>query len=112
MEGDRSVCKDICWDFDMSGDSGPEANDGVERRAGVDAVDDVDAKLGVCGTAGVDGRDGSDDSWRSFDRRFEVTLVGDTERPAFCRARIRSAMVPPGLRTGPSTVLSASASLN
>ena len=63
----------------------------------------------VEGTEGMEvtGGEGNEGKWRSRDIRFDA---GEASSPAFCSLRMRSAMLPPGLRIGPS-VLSDSDSL-
>ena len=58
----------------------------------------------------VEGIAGNEESCKSLEILLDVTLVGDASKPALWRARIRSAILPPGLRTGPSE-LSDSASV-
>lgn len=97
IKGEGRFCMDIRWGFGISGVLGSEfETDGVGGIEGVGGTEDVEGIAGVSGTEG---------SWRSLDIRFDVTLVGATDNPAFWRARIRSAMLPPpDLLTGSSEV--------
>ena len=59
----------------------------------------------------IEGTEGNEESWRSLEIRFGGGFRGEAStRPALFKARIRSAILPPGLRIGPSE-LSESASL-
>lgn len=72
--------------FETSG--GDVVCDASVEGTGVDGVEPMV-------TVGPEGTEGRDGSFRSLDMRFDVTAVGEMAIPAFCKARIRSAMLPP-----------------
>lgn len=114
LEAGISVCGDGAVELPGTGEAwlGEGINgegsvcSGVRRGLGMSGTGEcvVTEAAGVGGTEPgvVVGAEGSEGNCRSREMRFEITLVGDTAIPAFCKARMRSAMLPPGFRIGPS----------